>query len=77
MTKSVTISETQNKVQLLVKWKFAYRQARKSEYQKTYLDTLRFERRILQFENTAEKIFNEKHRHKIYMDRFITNNITT
>lgn len=70
MKKSVTISEDKNKVHVLVKWDFAYRQARTSEYQKYYLDRLRFERRIAECENFLHNIFDEQHRNKIYYERF-------
>lgn len=33
-----------------MKWEFAYRQARKGDNEKIYLDRLRFERRIMQSE---------------------------
>lgn len=70
MKKSVTINEDKNKVHVLVKWDFAYRDARKSEYQKLYLLRLRFERRIAQCEAFLQNIFDEEHREKIYIERF-------
>lgn len=70
MKKSVRISEDKNQVHVLVKWDFAYRQARKCDYQRNYLDRLRFERRIMQCQNILHNIFDEEHRNKIYAERF-------
>ena len=71
MKKSITINEGANSLHLLVKWEFAYRQSRKSDYQKCYLDKLRFKNRIKQCKNILFSILNEKHRNKIYYERFI------
>jgi hypothetical protein len=55
----------------MVVWSFAYRQARKSECFKHYLDRLRFEKRIKNCENTLSKVLDVKHRNVIYKERFM------
>lgn len=70
MKKSVNFNEDLNMVHLLVVWNYASRQARKSEYQKHYLDRLRFEKRIEKSENILCKIFDVNFRKLIYKQRF-------
>lgn len=70
MKKSVRISEDQNIIHFLVKWDFAYRHARMSEYLKFYADRVRFERKINECESKLDSILDEEHRKKIYNDRF-------
>lgn len=70
MKKLVTINDSP-KVYYLVKWSFAYRQARISEYQKHYSDRMRFERRIIQTEIILYPILKSEHRTKIYFERFM------
>lgn len=59
MKKSVTFSEDKNKVHLLVAWDFAYRNARKSDWEKNYLNRLRFKRRIEECEALLSKLFTK------------------
>lgn len=73
MKKTVNIKEEHNKVYLLVVWNFASRQARKNEYEKNYLDQLRFKNRIKICENVLCKILNITHRTRIYCERFNKN----
>lgn len=70
MKKSVNFNEDLNMIHLLVVWNYASRQARKSEYQKHYLDRLRFEKRIEKSENILCKIFEVNFRKLIYKQRF-------
>lgn len=73
MKKSVTFNEENNKVYLLVVWSYAQRQSRKSEFTKQYLDRLRFERKIKECEDSLRIIFDEKHRNKIFNQRYNVN----
>lgn len=75
MKKTVIINIDKNQVYKLVKWDFAYREARKSDFQKTYLDRLRFQRRILDCESNLNYIFNKNHRDQVYFERFNVNNL--
>ena len=70
MKKSVTIDEDKNEVYLLVKWAFAYREARKSNYQQQFADRIRFRDRIMFCEKILSPLFDVAHRTKIYVDRF-------
>lgn len=60
MKKSVSFNERQNKVHLLVVYDFAYREARKSDWEKAYLDKLRFKQRIKECENVLANVINNK-----------------
>lgn len=71
MKKSVRINEEQNQLYLLVVWDFAYRNARKSDWEKVYLDKLRFKRRIKDCEIELSNVFSKTHRMLIYNERFI------
>ena len=71
MKKSVKFNEDKNAVYLLVVWNYAYREARKSNFQQQYLDRLRFERRIRQSEDLICKILDKHHRNVIYRERFM------
>lgn len=70
MKKSVNFSDERNRIYILVKWQFAYRQARKGDNGKTYLDRLRFEKRIIQSEIILHLIFDKELRSKIFNERF-------
>ncbi len=70
MEKKVCFSEDKNTIHNLVVWSFAYRQSRKSDFHKLYLDRLRFERRIKDSEESLIKILDVNHRKKIYTERF-------
>lgn len=70
LKKIVYFNENCNVVHRLVKWNYAYRQARKSDYQRIYLDRLRFEKRIAECEQIFCKILDVDHRFKIYCERF-------
>ena len=73
--KSVTINEEENKVYVMVKWDFAYRQARKSDYLQRYMDNIRFKNRIMYCEKIVSPIFNVKHRNKIYIERILCESV--
>jgi len=68
--KYVTINEDKNHVYYLVVWKYAYKKARKGEFQKAYLDRIRFKRKIEEMEKTLCSVFDLNHRCTIYNERF-------
>jgi hypothetical protein len=70
MQKMVTFNEDNNKVLKMVVWAYAYKQARKSDFQRHYLDRLRYEKRIKQCEMIICKILDVNHRTVIYNERF-------
>lgn len=68
--KKVTFNENINRIQNMVVWDFAYRQARRSNFESTVLDRIRFEARIKSTEELLKNIFHCNHRCKIYNSRF-------
>lgn len=66
----VTFNEAKNKVLNMVVWGYAYNQARKSDFQRQYLDRLRHEKRIKKCEIIISKILDVNHRNVIYNERF-------
>lgn len=52
-------------------WKFAYHQARKSEWKHNELDRIRFRDRIKRLGSTLAPILDSDHRQKIYCDRYL------
>lgn len=68
--KYVTINEEKNHIHYLVAWKYAYKEARKGEFQKAYLDRLRFKRKIEEMEKNLCSMLDINHRRKIYKERF-------
>jgi hypothetical protein len=70
MKNTVTFSDNVQVFNMVV-WNFAYRQARKNEYYKHYLDRLRFEKRIKICENIISKVLDVKHRNAIFKERFM------
>lgn len=52
-------------------WNFAYRQARKGEWEQNGRDRVRFHDRIKRLESTLVPILDAGHRQKIYCDRFL------
>lgn len=64
--KSVTFNEKKNKVYNMVVWSFAYKEARRGDYQKMWVDQCRFEKRIKMCEKSISKILDCNHRYKMY-----------
>lgn len=69
--KSVTFDEEKNIVHQTFVWAFAYREARKSDFQQLMLDRYRFQRRIEKIKTTLDMILESNFRNKIVHERFI------
>lgn len=54
----------------MVKWSYAYRNARKGPWEEYARDTNRFTRRIEQSEKLLKPILSKEHRDTIYKARF-------
>lgn len=59
-----------NKIYHIIAWSFAYKQARKSNYQQFVLDRYRFQDRVNKTGKTLEKILEPNYRKKIFEERF-------
>jgi hypothetical protein len=68
--KKVDFAEEKNKTYYMVTWDFAYRNARKNNWQQQYLDNLRFKDRIGKCRDIIGKVLNINHRNQIYEKRF-------
>lgn len=69
MMKRVTFSDS-IKIQHTYVWDFAYREARKSDWQFAAIDRLRFKRRIMDMGLVLNHILEEEHRQKMFESRF-------
>lgn len=69
--KKVTFNENKNKIHQTFVWTFAYRQARKSNFQQLALDRHRFQRRIRKMEFIIGMVLECSHRDNIYRERFV------
>lgn len=57
-------------VHVIRAWDFAYRQARKGEWEMAARDRERFKKRIQETENVLSSVFDKKLRDKVYKERF-------
>ena len=60
----------------MCKWSFAYKKARKSDYEQCVLDRYRFENRIKYAEKYLTKVLEKSHRQEIYQNLFKKENIS-
>lgn len=74
--KSVKFNLNNNKVSYIIAWDFAYRMARKGNWEQIARDTERFQRRIKCLEPILIKVINIKHRDKVYNNVIMDNNNT-
>lgn len=68
--KKVTFNEKNNKIHHMITWSFAYRNARKSDWQILALDGYRFKNRINIISKNLDPILENEHRDRIYNERF-------
>ena len=59
-----------NKIYYIIAWSFAYKQARKSNYEQLALDRYRFQDRVNKTGKTLNKILEPNYRNKIFEERF-------
>lgn len=52
-------------------WSFAYREARKGDWQTCILDRIRFLNRIRCLEHLLENVLSVEYRKKIFMERYL------
>lgn len=52
-------------------WSFAYREARKSDWQTCILDRIRFLNRIRSLEHLLMNVLSAEHRKKIFAERYL------
>ena len=71
MRKSVKFDELKNSVHVLVVWAFAYRRARKFNFEE-FTNKIHFKRRIENMDNILKPILNVNYRNKVYNERFNT-----
>ena len=69
--KFVSFAST-NKICLLSKWSYAYRQARIGHWEEVARDRERFKRRVMNGESLLTPILDITHRDEIYHRRFIS-----
>lgn len=70
MYRKVKFDTSRNKMYNMVVWNYAYREARKGRWEIKALDRFRFQRRIQSVGVVILNILDQKHRHRIYMERF-------
>ena len=65
--KRVTFNEENNQIHILYVWLYAYKMARKGNWEQIAVDSERFRRRIKNnYEPILTKILNYNHREEIY-----------
>lgn len=73
VNREVKFDITKNKIHNMVAWSYAYKQARKGQWEQVALDRFRFHQRIKKVNVVLEKILNCSHRQRIYFERFTSN----
>lgn len=68
--KVVSFNENNNKVYLLIKWNYAYKNARKRYWECFATDRLRFARRIHLTAKIINPVLEINHRYRVYKERF-------
>lgn len=68
---NVQFDETKNEVHRMITWNYAYRCARENMYERLARDRLHFQRRIKRISIVLNCVLTEKHRQKIYCERFM------
>lgn len=68
--KHVTFDLKKNQIKILYVYEFAMRQSRQSDYYFSYLDHIRFKKRINLIENVLNKCLTKNHRLSVYKERF-------
>lgn len=58
-------------IHLMCTWTFAYRQARKGDWEMVARDRVRFQRKLEEFHEKIKHVFESNHRDNIYKSRFI------
>lgn len=68
MPKIVSFNETKNKVHTMYAWQYAYREARRSNWE--MVDRCRFQRRVQLVEELLKKYLTVDYRQKVFTERF-------
>lgn len=64
--KKVTFNEEYNQIHMLITWNFAYRAARRGDWEYINLDRMRFARRIQEAATYINRVLNIEHRNNVY-----------
>jgi len=70
MERRVNIDLSKNTIHHMMVWSYAYKQARKGEWEMYARDRARFRRRIDEAHKSLSPILDSTHRHHIYLQRF-------
>lgn len=76
MERQVTFDKNLVQIKYMVVWSFAYHSSRRGNWEEYARDRERFKRRIHFAQNALNVIFDQKHREKIFLQRFQINSVS-